>query len=93
MLTLIHLHIQARDDPNRGWMATITTPDSPIQLTVADDYVFMRQLIRGIVKELHETWGSDTSFIVDTCVVKDNDDSGMLKPMLEKEIFERSSRT
>lgn len=78
------IHVHARDDSERGWLATVTGEDG-VSITCHDDFVLMTQLITRIVRDCkRKWWEEEEEFIVESCKVDDDDDGGMLMGLLQQ---------
>ena len=82
----IHLHVEAEDAPGRQWISTLRATEYPADvLSFEKDYVMMEKLVNVISKRCVKTWGGFAKYEI-TCTVKNNDDAGCLKPMLQDAI-------
>lgn len=82
----VYLHVHAKDDAVEQWSAEVTDRNNPKDwFSVKGDYVLSEQLIEAIYHMARRMWRGKR-LKVDTCIVDDNDDSGMLKPMLQERL-------
>lgn len=82
----IHITISAKDDPTDQWSAIVTNSDNQKDFFIAKaDFVLMTELIDYIYRTAIVRWVG-FKIIVGECSVKDDDDAGFLKPMLQKRL-------
>ena len=76
------LTVHARDDPSTGWRAVVS--DGQVQVECCGQYVLLFQLVNAIVRVSRREWPG-AKFTVESCVVDEEDDSGVLIELLQHE--------
>lgn len=82
----VYLLVEASDDASEQWTAKVTARDNPDDWFIAKgDYVLIEELIEAIYAMARKMWPGELLEVAE-CTVKDDDDCGYLKPMLQRRL-------
>lgn len=86
MRKTVELIVQAEYNPDERWIAKVINKNDLTEWLLAKgDYVLMEELIEAIYHMCRKMWPGSLLEISE-CIVKYNNDCGMLKPMLQKRL-------
>jgi hypothetical protein len=88
---VVRVCVEAEDHPICGWIAIVTSlADKTDNLQVTgglQPIAVMFHLVHVTAQKMQQRW-PNTKFHIESCDVKDNDDCGSLKTLLEQELEE-----